>query len=1110
MSKEEFNILAITQVLENETFLSEALFFPEVSRYGAILDNVHFAVEDHAKYIVENLPLIELYKRRVSANVESLTIDVEINPSRHSIRWKSPITLKFHLVYWNHLNVNIAFIPALGIEVVTNESSNFIETVSQHIKSHILRNKYTTSLGNFVWLQRCQSIRVDQLTITPEILTPKQVAIKRAKPEQKKSILKEIATDLTSINLNEAYEVKDSVTLMAEILTGRNPKSVLLIGPSGVGKTALVHQLVRTRVQYQLGKTPFWSTSGSRLVSGMTGFGMWQERCQQLWIEVSKERAVLHVGNLIELMEVGKSISDNQGIASFLRPYISRGDMLVIAECTPEQLPIIEKEDPHLLDAFYQFKVEEPSIDKGRSILLNAALKEIPKLTRKTYKSSIPRDMPIELDGIETLDRLHRRYATYSAYPGRPLRFLRNVLKDRPQDHTLTPSEIIAAFSRETGLPYSLLDDAIRLDLDHTYQWFNQRVIGQLEATNLIVNLIATIKTMLTRPGKPIASLLFIGPTGVGKTEMAKSLAEFLFNDRNRMIRFDMSEYSDPIAVKRLIGGIWGAEGLMTSKVREQPFTVILLDEFEKAHHSFFDLLLQVLGEGRLTDLFGRVADFCNSVVIMTSNLGAESFQKGSIGFSDEYSDRAYVSRHFINEVRSFIRPELFNRIDCVVPFLPLNEETISSITNRELERLKERDGIRYKGVGIEISNDVSIYLSQRGYHPRYGARPLKRTIEKELLVPLAEALNQSTTKETPPNVDIDLRDGSLQINVTNSEDYSNIGIKDTSAKVCMSGSILRRKVQAIEHSPVMLSFNNEIFRLEQLKEHLEKRRWKSVEDTARLERLPLLQTAIQNVKSINERVIALETKMLTTLYKKQEHNLSSWSDSIKEAEKELDNLALNLYALTFKRSDYVTLVIYGDNTNLIFEMADAYSTSALSFAAEVTIELFRLKRKEELEKEELEEEELQEEENKEEKEGEKKTKRWIRRERLERVEDLMKSSKDRVRGIALGIHGQLSYPRYEAERGKHIFIRREKRQECYVTTTELALEEYKLPTGLERKITFPYEEIRREYNFDKEISTDKVLNKVINWNGQALDRLLTRLIEERIITEVSTMLFKR
>src|SRR5262245_12589833 len=254
----------------------------------------------------------------------------------------------------------------------------------------------------------------------------------------------------------------------------------------------------------------------------MSGFGMWQERCQALCREASKAKAILHLGNLVELVEVGKSEHHSQGIASFLRPYLGRGDLLVLVECTPEQLPLLERQDPHLLRVFAEIRVEEPSRERGQAILASYALRGA--LSRPAPRAEQPSDPA----ALHALDRLHRRSATYPAYPGRPLRFLRNLLADQQPDSVLTGSAVTTAFARETGLPLFLLEDSVRLDLAEARRWFAARVIGQPEAVDLVVDLLATVKARLTRPRKPIASLMFIGPTGVGKTEMAKALAEFL------------------------------------------------------------------------------------------------------------------------------------------------------------------------------------------------------------------------------------------------------------------------------------------------------------------------------------------------------------------------------------------------------------------------------------------------------------------------------------------------------------------------------------------------------------------------------------------------------
>ena len=577
----------------------------------------------------------------------------------------------------------IAYIPALGIEILAKTLTELREVVPAHIKAHLLRTKAASSLERLIWLQRSRMIILNESSLTAFIRTPKQIAAETGTEEHKRSVLEQVATDLARPAPARAFEIDDLVGRIAAVFSGRNARSVLLVGPSGVGKTAAVHELVRRRRAFHLGNIPFWATNGSRLIAGMSGFGMWQARCGQLWREAKKRKAILHLGNLVELMEVGKSVNNSQGIAGFFRPHLARGDFIAIVECTPEQISLIEREDPHLLNVFHQIKVEEPQQSPARGF-------------NHVVAANGRDSAAVEVDAIDTLDRLHRRYATYSAYPGRPLRFLKNLLQDRGEEKRVSAEDVIAAFSSETGLPLFLLSDAIPLDLRSAREWFSRRVIGQSDVVDLIVDLLAIVKAGLSRPRKPIASLLFIGPTGVGKTEMAKSLAEFLFHDRNRVARFDMSEFADPYAVGRLVGGVFGSEGLLTAKVREQPFAVILFDEFEKAHPLFFDLLLQVLGEGRLTDAAGRVADFSNAVVIMTSNLGAESFQRSSVGFSNDPERYAKAREHFTREVRAFVRPELFNRIDRIVPFAPLDEQTVLEIARRELRRaVAARDGLR-------------------------------------------------------------------------------------------------------------------------------------------------------------------------------------------------------------------------------------------------------------------------------------------------------------------------------------------------------------------------------------------------------------------------------
>jgi ATP-dependent Clp protease ATP-binding subunit ClpC len=1089
MPKFDFNLLTITQTLENDSYLAEALFYREVSRFGDDLDRIHYSLEANAARILEKAAPMEIYRRQGPRDPVIKEVRLDLDGPPRSVGWRSPITLVFHLVCWDHgEDAQVCFVPALGIEVVAKSSADLEQLAVGQIRAHLLRINAATSLAHLVWLQRCRSLNIERLPFVATIRSPKQIAASVQEDKPRKPVLEEVGIDLTRQPLPESFEISGLVARIAEAISGRKPKSVLLVGKSGVGKTAAVYELVRQRHLFQLDRTPFWATSGSRLVAGMSGFGMWQERCQRLWRESAKAKAILHLGNLVELMEVGKSVSNSQGIASFFRPYLLRGDLLAITEATPEQLPVIEREDPHLLEAFHRIHVEEPSVETGKAILLSCA-------ARQGDRSGAQ----IDFEGISTLDRLHRRYATYSAYPGRPLRFLRNILQDANERPALSARDVIAAFSEETGLPLFMLDDSVQLDLGGDHRWFSERVIGQMEAVDLIVNLLATVKAGLTRPRKPIASLLFIGPTGVGKTEMAKSLAEFLFRDRNRLARFDMSEYADPVSVKRLIGGVFGSEGLLTARVREQPFSVILLDEFEKADPSFFDLLLQVLGEGRLTDAGGRLADFCNSVIVMTSNLGAESFQKNKIGLSADESERSQAARHFVKEVRAFVRPELFNRIDRIVPFAPLDQSTVLNITKRELEVLNERDGVRFQGVTLVISDQVAGYLSRKGYDPRYGARPLKRVIERELLVPLAEGLNRRAAGAVCL-AEVRVDRGRLHVSVHSKLDEHGRPVSVLAAdaslfELAARSAKLRRDVQSLERCPAVREIENEIFRLERLAKLMTRRRWKRTEDLERLGRLPRLKEAAVAIESLSEKTYSLEDEIALAIYAKHEFDKSGFASAIAGASEEWDDLLLSVYSLRFNKPDYVTLAAYGENLKWLFEAASAYFRVAVEAGFHVKVFEFSVD---------------QSGAGKGQKEADKSLEmlgRNVTKKKIEGAREFFDRPREGVVGIALGIEGPMAYPRYEPEQGLHAILEERRTERLLVHTSDAPVADYKPPGGIERRGAIAHQEKRRTYNSNESFAEDMILKKRFAWPGRSIDEVLARAIEERLIKDAKSLI---
>ena len=318
--------------------------------------------------------------------------------------------------------------------------------------------------------------------------------------------------------------------------------------------------------------------------------------------------------------------------------------------------------------------------------------------------------------------------------------------------YRVTDEEIAEVLSRATGIPVSRMMEGEKEKLLRMEEELHKRVIGQSEAVEAVANAIRRSRAGLSDPNRPIGSFLFLGPTGVGKTELCKTLANFMFDDENAMVRIDMSEFMEKHSVSRLVGappGYVGYEegGYLTEAVRRRPYSVILLDEVEKAHHDVFNILLQVLDDGRLTDGQGRTVDFRNTVVIMTSNLGSDLIQGGTNETYDEMKRlvMGVVSQHF--------RPEFINRIDETVVFHPLDKENIRAIATIQLQRLVKR--MESHGYQITFSDSALDFIGEAGYDPVYGARPLKRAIQQEIENPLAQQiLSGSLLPEKPISVD--------------------------------------------------------------------------------------------------------------------------------------------------------------------------------------------------------------------------------------------------------------------------------------------------------------------------------------------------------------------
>ena len=1136
----EFPFWGIYQVFDEHCALAEILAFPELSRLGGKRDSLRRQLRRNVQKLAAEIPLGELHRRQLGGEPSVGSVTVELEPAQGIALWRRPLPLIFPTLRWRHgADAHLAVVPALEITVIASSADELERRLPNEVRAALARRAPQLTLQNLVACQRGRRLLLEPMTARVRVRSAKE-RVQRAEKDQAQqpAVLPRVATDLAAAASEPAFGLDALVEQLAELLTARQPRSVLLVGPSGVGKTALVRELVRCRAAVGLGAATFFSTSGARLVAGMSGYGMWQQRCRQVVQEARKRAAILHLGNLVELMEVGKSEHNPMGIAAYLRTDLARGAVLAVAECTPEELTAIERQAPHVLDVFQRLPVPEPTPAQGRALLAHAA----------AQRGVSPSVTPAALD---VLDRLHRRYAAYSAYPGRPLRFLRNLLHDRREAAAVQPGDVLTAFARETGLPRVLLDPAQPLDLAATRAWFAERVRGQAEAVDLVVDLLATAKAALARPRKPIASLLFIGPTGVGKTELAKALAEFLFGSKQRLTRFDMTEYADPVAVGRLVGGVFGSEGLLTARVREQPFSVVLLDEFEKAHPQFFDVLLQVLGDGRLTDAAGRVADFSNTVVILTSNLGAESFQQGAFGFADsaaadDAGQREAARRHFVRAVQAYLRPEMFNRIDRVVPFAPLGAETIETIAAGCLRRLGERDGLRYRGVTLGWQDGVAAHLGRNGFDARYGARPLLRTIERELLAPLAEQMNRYST-ETPLAVDVALAGPRLRIGVKARGDSTG----QSAAAAALVDAIqpcveLRRLQQALDRCRAVRDLRNELHRLETEQQRWEKARLRHARlmarlaaapeavqrkhaahaprgqagEAARLARIARLREVTDRLARLGQRSCELEEHALETLYARSGEGFdpADLTAALHPLIRELDELLLLFHCRDFDRPEAIVLAVFSEQRDALAQLTWAYRDVARQHKLTIDPVAYLLPRGKPVPAAEPAKPAAPARENEppkqfwrqdvliQPKEGREPERAVLVRERVKDLDELLSDPPAWLLGVGLGLAGPAAAPRLLAEEGLHAFTGggNAPPAQCLVESSEKQLGQYLPPAEIARRGMIGSQDRRRTYDRGMEVIDDVLLGERFAWQPRALRDVLAeaveRLLQRRLV----------
>jgi ATP-dependent Clp protease ATP-binding subunit ClpB len=703
-------------------------------------------------------------------------------------------------------------------------------------------------------------------------------------PETEYYALKQYTRDLTQLaklgKLDPVIGRNQEIRRILQVLLRRTKNNPVLIGESGVGKTAVIEglaqRIIDEDVPENLKDKCILSLDMGALIAGSKFRGEFEERLKSVLKEVTESdgQVILFIDELHTLVGAGAA-EGSMDASNMIKPALARGDLPAIGATTLDEYSKYIEKDAALERRFQPIFIDEPSVEdsiailrglKGKyenhhgvriqnSAIISAAVlsdryisdrflpdKAIDLIDEAASKLRIEKDsLPVELDDIKrkinqlelefddlkkeidttsksrleevkldlvnmqelrkqlriqwkaekkiikevcslesVLDRLKEEIERmeyegnfkkaaeikYSTIPEneKQLMEMKGKLDEIQKGNKMIKAEIddedIAEIvSRWTGIPLTKMLESEKDKLLKMEERLSSRIIGQTEAIEAVSDAIRRSRTGLSDQNKPIGSFIFLGSTGIGKTELAKALAEFLFDDENAMIRIDMSEYMEHHSVARLIGsppGYVGYEdgGQLTEQLRRKPYSVVLLDEIEKAHTEVFNILLQVLDEGRLTDNKGRTANFRNAIIIMTSNLGTDDIRQRLEELTDDDLEKVYleIKDSVLQMTRSKLRPEFLNRIDDILVFHPLSMDNINDIVRMQFMRIQEL--LLKKDIETKISESAISYIAKKGYDPAFGARPLKRILQKEILNEIVKELIARSTNIVKVEVD--------------------------------------------------------------------------------------------------------------------------------------------------------------------------------------------------------------------------------------------------------------------------------------------------------------------------------------------------------------------
>ncbi len=548
--------------------------------------------------------------------------------------------------------------------------------------------------------------------------------------------------------LKRAYGRDDAIEAIWQLLRADSNKRPLILGKARSGKTSLAYEIAR---RIALGNCPdelkgiiVYETAPASLISALQFGEGWRENLNKLLQGLGETSgALLFLRDAHSATGFGKQGDSESDLADALVSALRAGKLRWLAEARADLWRTVNGAETSFAECFTPVILNEMTTDATRVIL------ELVALDRAGDPAIEP-----QIAAIESILDIAGRFLLNQALPGKAIDLLDEALRyaRRASAPTLEPEHVIASFAERTGLARLLLDDASPFEESAVHRYFADRVLGQEPAVAAVVQAVALLKARLNDPARPMGVFLFLGPTGVGKTELAKTLCAFLFGAEERLLRFNMADFAFYWQYEELFGDpdaedLANRRGMLSRKLTGETFGVVLLDEFEKAHETIFQRFLQVFDEGILVNPAGEEINLRNMVLIMTSNFGAQFLQGESWGFAAR-EDLDAAERRIMRETESFFTPEFINRLDSVIFFKPLSLADMRQIAYRELQRLFEREGLVRRRIAVELDDAVVDLLLKHGYSLRFGARYLKRQIEKRISYPLARAILAGT----PPN----------------------------------------------------------------------------------------------------------------------------------------------------------------------------------------------------------------------------------------------------------------------------------------------------------------------------------------------------------------------